>query len=356
MQNEIYRLPKEFIGQLQELYPTRFNQILETFLKKKESSFRINFLKTDLVSLRRQLIKEHVHHQELPYPKGAFLLKDDLRQFQKTSVYMQGWVYVQNVSSMIPVTILDPQNGEEILDLCAAPGTKTTQIFSLAPGVKVTAVEKSRVRYYKLLANLSYQGIRAMRPPREFESLDHHPKHRDDDEEENSGQAIPQNVPVADTAPEATVYLMDGIWARKKFPEEFDKILVDAPCSASGRFDVFNPRSFKYWSERKMHEMMHTQKKLLSSAFAALKEGGTLIYSTCTFSPQENEGVVDWLLEKFKNKLRVAPINVPIANAAEGEIRFGGVRFAGDVRLTRRIIPNNYLEAFYIAKLIKTSS
>lgn len=315
MREEIYRLPKEFLDRLARIYPAYHTQILATFLKNREVAFRINYKKIDLQELRRSLIKQHVINKELPYPKGTFLLtKTTLREFQKTDIYLKGQVFVQNVSSMLPVTILDPQNDDKVLDLCAAPGAKTSQIVSLAPQAQVTAIEKDRIRYYKLLANLKVQGADAV-----------------------------------------DVHLLDGIWVRKKFPEYFDKILVDAPCSAEGRFLVSDPHSFKYWKERKVREMVHTQKKVLYAAFFALKEGGSLVYSTCTFSPEENEMVLDWFIDKFKGKMEIIPMDLPIKNVHDGLTHWQGSRLDSSLRLAKRVIPNDYMEGFFLAKLRKIS-
>ncbi|MFA5101386.1 MAG: hypothetical protein WC547_10915, partial [Candidatus Omnitrophota bacterium] len=133
MHDNIYRLPRLFLERLQQLYPFHHQQILETFLSRKSTTFRINYLKTDIHSLRRTLIEQHVRSQELPFPQGAFISKLGLKDLQTTEPYLSGSIYVQNVSSMIPVLLLAPKNGEKILDLCAAPGAKTTQIVSLAP-------------------------------------------------------------------------------------------------------------------------------------------------------------------------------------------------------------------------------
>lgn len=312
MKEIVYRLPQEFLHKIKKIYPQKYNSIVETFLVKTNPSFRINYLKADLVKLRRTLVNQGVKFKELPFPKGAFLLRTPLREFQQKGVYREGMVFVQGVSSMIPVTVLSPENNDKILDLCAAPGAKTTQIASLAPGAEVTAIEKIRPRYYKLLANLK-------------------------------GQAA-ENV---------KVLLMDSIWVRKKFPEYFDKILADVPCSAEGRFLVSNPKSFKYWKNRKVKEMVGKQKKLMHSAFFALKEGGVLVYSTCTFSPEENEGVIDWFVNKFKGKMEVVPVGIPLPNAEEGLLRWKDKKFSASLKLTRRIVPNKGMSGFFIAKLKK---
>ncbi len=261
MEKALHKLPQEFLHKLKRIYPSSYNQIMASFMQKRLPAFRINYLKTDLHALRRELRNQRVKFGELAFPRGAFALKTPLREFQRTDIYRGGKVYVQNLSSMLPVICLDPQNSDKILDLCAAPGAKTTQIVSLAPEAEVVAIEKIRTRYYKLLANLKLQGAAAVKAE-----------------------------------------LFDSIWVRKKYPEQFDKILADVPCSAEGRFFIQNPKSFKYWKERKVKEMRNKQKRLLHAAFFALKEGGTLVYSTCTFSPEENEGIIDCFIDRFKGK------------------------------------------------------
>lgn len=314
MRQGIYRLPQEFVQKLKKIYPSRYAEIADTFLVKKNSSFRVNYLKTGLVALRNILTNQKIKYKELAYPEGAFLLKTSLQDFQRSSTCRDGLVMLQNVSSMLPVLCLLPRNQDKILDLCAAPGIKTTQIFSLAPEAEIVAIEKIRTRYYKLLTNLKIQGAESVK-----------------------------------------TVLMDGIWVRKKFPEYFDKILADVPCSSEGRFLIHDSKSFKYWKQRKVKEMMHKQKKLLHSAFLALKEGGTLVYSTCTFSPEENEGVIDWFISKYKEKVEILPIEINLENAVEGLTRWENKKFSSSLRLTRRIIPDGVMEGFFVAKIKKIS-
>ena len=313
MKQVIFQLPSSFIEKIKKIYPSSYPQILESFRQKKLHTFRVNYLKIDLSKLRKELQKERIKYRELSWPKGSFILYSNLRELQRSYIYQEGLIYVQNISSMIPPILLSPQKGEKILDMCAAPGTKTTQIASLAGlDIELVAMEKIRIRYYKLLTNLRIQGADFVK-----------------------------------------TLLCDASLAKKKFPEYFDKILLDAPCSCEGLFDVNNPRSFKYWKERKVKEMAHKQKKLLSSAIYALKEGGVLIYSTCTFSPEENEEVIDWALKKFEGNIRVVPISIPLKNVRRGLKRWKDKYFFSQLELCLRVIPNRFMEGFFIAKLIK---
>lgn len=315
MKDTINKLPNNFLQKIKKMYPATYPRICETFLRRKEHTFRINYLKTDLINLRKELNRERVRVKELPWPKGSFILKSELKKLQQTFLYQEGYVYVQNVSSMIPPLILNPQKDEKILDLCAAPGAKTTQIVSLTEGkIELVAVEKVRIRYYKLLANLKVQGA--------------------------------ENV---------TTHLLDGTIVRKRYSEYFDKILLDTSCSAEGLFCINNPRTYKYWKDQKVKEMRHKQKKLLYAAFHALKEDGDLVYSTCTFSPEENEEVIDWALNKFKGTLRVVPIHIPLKNVTTGFRRWQDKKFSPEIHFSVRIMPNSYMEGFFIAHLKKSS-
>jgi len=159
MRPNIYQLPSEFLERLKVIYPSYYYQIYNTFLIKKQQTFRINYLKVNLKSLKEFLHRERIKYKELVWPEGCFILKTTLKVLQASYIYNQGFIYVQNVSSTIPALILSPKKDDKILDLCAAPGAKTTQIASLAgPDSEIIAIEKIRIRYYKLLANLRIQG------------------------------------------------------------------------------------------------------------------------------------------------------------------------------------------------------
>ncbi|MFH0771396.1 MAG: RsmB/NOP family class I SAM-dependent RNA methyltransferase [Candidatus Omnitrophota bacterium] len=311
----VHKLPSSFLDKIKKIYPSSYPKICESFLHKKEETFRINYLKTDLFRLREDLDREGINHRELHWPKGSFILKSESKRLRKSRVYTKGDVYSQNVSSMMPPLVLSPKSGERILDLCAAPGAKTTQIASLAGrGVELTAIESMQVRYQKLLATLSIQGADFVK-----------------------------------------TRLCDGIAAGKDFPGYFDKVLLDAPCSCESLFYLREPKSFGWWNEKKVKEMSRRQKALISSAIRALKEGGELVYSTCAFSPEENEEVVDWALNKFAN-ISLIPIEIPITNKIRGLTEWEGGRFSPGLSLTRRILPNEFMEGFFIAKFKKSAA
>ncbi len=214
---------------------------------------------------------------------------------------------------MLPPLALECRPGEDVLDLAAAPGSKTLQLS--ASGARVTAVEKNRGRFFKLKANLKSQG-----------------------------------------ALEVETRLADGTGFWRGHEESFDKVLLDAPCSSEGRFRVDDPKSYAYWSPRKIREMRRVQLRLAQSALHMLRPGGLLAYSTCTFAPEENEGVLDKLLSKFEGAVEILPLDLPLENVQSGLARWEKREFAPEIAAARRVLPNELFEGFFLALLRKTSS
>jgi 16S rRNA (cytosine1407-C5)-methyltransferase len=228
--------------------------------------------------------------------------------------YTDGWLYVQSLSSMVPPLVLQPQPGERILDLTAAPGSKTTQMATLMENQgEILANDTSLVRLFKLQANLNTQGVTNTTTRR------------------SSGQ---------------------DLW--QAFPEYFDRTLVDVPCSMEGRFLCSVPKTYENWSPKKNKELVLRQRALLRSAVSATKPGGVIVYSTCTLSPDENEGVVDWLLKKEGTAIEVEAISVPGLPVTQPITHWKHKVFASAIAKTVRILPSSTMEGFYVAKLRKT--
>lgn len=315
MDKRLSVLPQDFLEKIQLLYPKEYHTICRTFIQDKPTTFRLNLTKCEATQWANLQEKYNIRSQKVSWLPYAYILNfPEQREFEKTPIYKDGFIYVQNLSSMIPVLVLDPQPGEKILDLCAAPGGKTTQIVSITQGkAQVTAVEFAKPRWCKLEANIKIQGHESYIEP----------------------------------------ILGDGVMFAKQHENSFDRVLVDAPCSAESGFNVHNPRSYSYWSSRTVTDCYTKQKQLIYAGFKALKPGGILVYSTCTFSPEENEQVVQWLLEKLPQELQLEEINFPIPSSRSGLTNWEGHHFSPHIKLTCRIIPNEFLEAFYIARFKK---
>lgn len=213
---------------------------------------------------------------------------------------------------MLAAMTLNAQPNEEILDLAAAPGGKTLLIAQTMKNQgRIAAVEASKPRFFKLKANLERCHV---------------------------------NI--------AQLYLKDGRKVGRQCPNRFDRILLDAPCSAEAEITTLNPRSYEYWSEKKIKRLGSKQFQLLESAFTALKPGGTLLYCTCTFAPEENELVVNKLLTKYPN-VQIVDISLPISNIQAGLTTWEGVELSSELQKSCRILPTQQYAGFFMAKLLK---
>ena len=310
-------LPKEFIEQLKLIYPQTYSGILRTMEKTKPTTFRVNNIKTTQDEVINELRKDSILTKKGPIENSHITLKVQKIKISETEAFNNGKIYIQELSSMLPPLVLDPKEGDYILDMTASPGSKTTQMATLAKNnANILAIEKNKLRYQKLKHNIELQGAKVK------------------------------------------TKLEDSIILIKKYPEFinfFDKILLDAPCSAEGRFDSKNSRTYKYWNLKKIKEMQSLQKRLISKAAQMLKPGGSLVYSTCTINTKENEEVVDWILSK-DDKLKIEKIKLDMPNIKSGITTIGSRELNKDIKNTIRIIPNDLFSAFYIAKIRKENN
>lgn len=186
----------------------------------------------------------------VPWMKGFYFLDKERENEEKIE-------FIMDSASFVPVIALNPKPGERILDMAAAPGMKTILISRLMQNLgKIDACEIESKRIMRLRNNL-----------RKF------------------------NCTICNTI------RCDA--SRYKTHDKFDKILLDAPCSGEGMVTK-QKKLFKVWSEKRILKLHKIQKKLIKRGFELLKENGTLVYSTCTFAPEENEEVVEWLIDNFK--------------------------------------------------------
>lgn len=307
-------LPEKFLERLQRLYSeSEFKHIIEAIQTKPLPSFRTNTLKITTTELEKQLQKQDFIIENIPWYKDAFILKNkSVRELTETEEYKKGYIYIQNLSSMIPVLVLDPKPDEKILDLCAAPGSKTTQIASqMKNDAEIVANDLSRGRLYKLTANLQMYGVTNVKTT---------------------------NLPG------------QMIW--KRYPEYFDKTLVDVPCSMEGRIRLDDPETYEDWKLGKIKELEIKQKYILRSAISATKVGGTIVYSTCTLAPEENEGVIDWIIKKEGDAIEIEKIEIPNLVLKPGITKWNK-EFNILVAQTSRITPSAMMEGFFVAKIKK---
>jgi len=311
-------LPEGFLQRLRLIVPAnRYDAVVRTFDREKPVSFRVNTLKVHVRDLLESFKQQGFKTGNVPWMREAFLLQNrSQRDLERTLEYERGLIYLQNLSSMVPPLVLDPRPGEKVLDLAAAPGSKTTQMAARMNNEgMLEAVDENEVRIEKLKANLDRQGV-----------------------------AIAETIRV------------NGAVVGNDRPERYDRVLLDAPCTAEGRFFTGSPRSFSYWRAEKVRKTAREQKRLMLSALRALKVGGTLVYSTCTFSPEENEGVLAWALERFPEQVELRPVVLPFANTLPGLTTWEGKTYPEAVGQGVRILPTDVMEGFFVARMVKKSS
>ena len=271
--------------------------------KDRRPSFRANLLKSDDASVLAALREDNVMFERAKAVPHAFFARNRTdRELLEHPLNQEGKIYLQGIASMLPALVLDPKREEAVLDLCAAPGSKTSQMAAMMGGGTLVACEDDSVRFQKLQNTLRIQGATFVEAVNKDATVLHHER-----------------------------------------PEAFDKILADVPCSAEGRMDLSDPRSYRYWSQKNVNEHAKLQRRLLRSAARMLKPGGTLVYSTCTLAPEENEGQVEWLLAECP-ELVSETFDLPVSEVKRWPK--GGVT----------VLPTKDYEGFFIAKFKKTAA
>ena len=251
------QLPPLFLERLRAIYPGRVaEQILPTFAAERPTTFRVNTLHADADTVRRALQDAGFQLERVPWSELGYILKNrNSRALTETAVYRAGHIYVQSLSSMLPPLLLDPQPGETILDLTAAPGSKTTQMAALMRNQgKIVANDNNKPRFFKLMANVKMQGAACV---------------------------------------ECALFHGETIWRR--YGEVFDRVLVDAPCSGLGTLRRSPDLKFRQ-SPGSIEEFTRKQAAILASASRLLKKGGRLVYATCSILPEENQHIVQAFL------------------------------------------------------------
>lgn len=273
-------------------------KIEEGLLEENPVTLRVNTIKSSLEKVKNELEKNNIEYENVEWNKDALIIKNVREdEIRKLGIYENGEIYLQSLSSMIPAVVLEPKEKENILDMTAAPGGKTTQIAAIAENkVFITACEKNKIRYDRLKYNVEKQGVKNI------------------------------NIMQEDSRKLSDYF-------------SFDKILLDAPCSGSGTENVFTPN----FSEYLIQKSSKVQEELLTKSLTILKPGGEMVYSTCSILKEENEDIVKKVLKKFK--AQIIPINVPqnipvLPTSIDGALC---------------VCPTKYYEGFFVVKILKKS-
>lgn len=278
------------------------NKIIEGYSKERPVTLRVNALKSNIQNIKIAFEKLGHKVKEAGWYSNALIVENiNEKEIRQLDIYNNGEIYMQSLSSMIPVIALEPKQNENILDMAAAPGGKTTQMSSETDDKAfITACEKNKIRAERLKYNIEKQGAKRI-----------------------------------------TVLTQDARELDSYF--SFDKILLDAPCSGSGTIDLKNEKLEKNFTPDLVQRSVNTQFELLKKAIEVLKPGHEMIYSTCSILKEENEENILKILRKGKAKL------VPIDTQKFENVKLLPVSIQG----TMCVCPSELYEGFFIAKIIK---
>jgi len=306
----------DFKVEFKQKFLERYSQLtnLDKFLEYSQRflrrAIRVNTLKASVKEIKQRLSKDW-KLIPIPWCKEGFWIEhkqQERRDIGNTLEHALGYYYVQEAASMIPPLVLKPRLHSTVLDACAAPGSKSTQLAALLKNTGMLIANDADYRRIKpLVMNLQRCGA---------------------------------------------VNFVITIQKAQRIEGNFDFILLDAPCSATGTIRK-SLHVARMWNPNMIKRLASIQKRMIKNLFSCLKEDGILVYSTCTLEPEENEGVIDFLLRKFDNaKLERINLNLKRSSCI---LEFNNQQYTSEVKKCLRIWPqDNDTEGFFVAKIRKT--
>ena len=308
------KLSSNIINYLSSIFGEEAAARYDEFIRSEPQKFiRVNELKTSSEKLKTILKNNYgIHSEYVPdVPLALKITEDSNALLGKTIEHISGLYYIQSLSSMLPPLILNPSDKETVLDLCAAPGSKTTELGELMNnGGTLISNEIQNDRVRMLVYNVERMNL------------------------VNTG-----------------VIHSKGELLSKIYADHFDKILVDAPCSGLGIIQKKGEIS-NWWSKQRAERLGELQLKLLIAAVKMVRQGGEIVYSTCTLTVEENEMVLDTVLRKYP--VEIIDINLPF-KANDGIISYEGNLLNQELKKAKRILPWEIgSEGFFLIKLKKT--
>ncbi|MFH1752462.1 MAG: NOL1/NOP2/sun family putative RNA methylase [archaeon] len=302
-------IPKLFVERHRELLGKEVKDFLECIQTKQFQTIRLNSFKNP--EKTKKLLEERgLNLEKVSFAEQAFTVKNTNFRLGLLPEHETGLFYVQEKASMISAIALNPSSSHRVLDLAAAPGSKTTQLSELMKNNgSIIALDNNKLRLKALLFNLERIGC-------------------------------------------LNVLVVKENALSFQFKEKFDRILLDAPCSSEG---IVRKKwnALSYWSMDLVKEKSRLQKKLIVKAFELLKENGLMSYSTCTLAPEENEEVVNYLIEKYPNA-RVEKPEIKNLNTYQGITKWKGRKFKKQIENCLRVYPHlNDSSAFFLSLIRK---
>ena len=316
MSKKNYEPKPLFLERMKKLLGKDFESYMEILKKEPVKSFRCNTLKIFPEDLKKRLEKKG-WEIKIPfenYPE-IMVVTSELKpgELGRSIEHLLGYYYIQEIASMLPPLVLQPKEGENVLDICASPGSKTTQMAVMMKNKGLLIANEVKFGRIKILAaNTERCGVMNLIITR------------------RDGIALCNQL--------------------KKNNILFDKILLDAPCSGEGTIRS-TPRTLEMWNINTIRNLSKLQKSLIAAAIEVLKPNGELVYSTCTHAPEENEEIVNFALQNFN--VEIEKINLPL-KFVQGITNWEDKEYLEDVKYSCRIYPQNAnTEGFFIAKMRK---
>lgn len=274
------------------------NKIIEGYKNNRLTTLRVNTIKSNKEAIIKFFNDNNIEFKKGPIDNSFILLNKTANDLYKTDIVENGLVYLQSLSSMLPPIYLEPMEGEDILDMAAAPGGKTSEIAALTNNkAHITAVEIDKIRCDRLKFNILKQGA-------------------------------------------SSVFVINTDAKRLDDYFSFNKILLDAPCSGSGTLFINEKTKQLKISRELVNNSAKLQTELLKKALKILKPNSHMIYSTCSILKEENENVLNKVLPLYNCEIvKLDPMDLEtLPSTIPGVIT---------------VMPNEYYEGFFIAKIYK---
>ncbi len=306
-------IPKRFVERYSGIVDDQ-KEFLEYLEKPLPKAFRINTIKSDKKQVLESLVEKGIVVEKVPWYEDGFVVNGEAsaHPIGNTIEHFMGYIYIQELVSMLPSILASGEIGDKglVLDVAAAPGSKTTHLAAIM-GNKGCIIAN----------DISYQRIKALK----FNI---------------------EKLGVLNTV------ITNQDFRFFSFREKLDFILLDSPCTSEGtvrkEWDVLSE-----WSEKRIIGMCRLQKNLITKAFDMLKPGGSMVYSTCTFAPEENEEVIQHLLDN-RNSVKIEKLELKGLKVSPAVDKWGKVEFSQEVQKVCRIWPHhNNTGGFFIAKVRK---
>lgn len=304
-------LPQALRERLAVLLGEEYDEYIQSLAVPPRACLRVNTLKATVKEIKELVIVEGLTLEDVPWSQTGFWISRKDHRLGESVEHFQGLFYLEDAASLLPAEVLSPSPGENVMDATAAPGGKATHLAALMGNrgaLVANEIDPHRMRVLRF--NLNRMGV--------FN---------------------------------AAVTTLD----MSRLPDlgsVFDKVLLDAPCSCEGRIGE-DAEVLTRWRPSKVKRYSQLQRKLIDSCFTLLVPGGTLVYSTCTLEPEENEEVVDHLLKTWSDA-EVEEIKGINAKHASGVQKWLDTRYDDRVKKCLRLYPHYYgTQGFFVARIRK---